>query len=80
MAAVQVNAKLYGTKLCHLCEQVQEILRQAGIAAINIDIMEDELLFERYSLRIPVLKRVDNDAELDWPFDAAAVSRFLSQT
>lgn len=78
MAAVQVSAKLYGTGLCHLCEEAREILRQAGFAAINMDIVADELLFERYSLRIPVLKRCDNDAELDWPFDAAAVARFLS--
>jgi hypothetical protein len=28
-------------------------------------------------LRIPVLQRIDNDAELDWPFDAPALSRFL---
>lgn len=77
MAAVQVNARLYGTMLCHLCEQAQQILRQEGIAAVVIDIAEDDRLFDRYSLRIPVLKRVDNDAELDWPFDAAAVSRFF---
>lgn len=80
LAAVQVNAELYGTTRCHLCEQAQEILRQAGIAAIHIDIVEDEKLLDRYSLRIPVLKRVDNDAELDWPFDADAVLDFLGQT
>ena len=77
MAAAQVNAQLYSTGFCHLCEEAEEILHRAKITAIKIDIAEDNNLFERYSLRIPVLKRVDNDAELDWPFDAATVSRFL---
>ena len=77
MAAAQVNAKLYSTRSCHLCEQAEAILHQAGITAKNFDIAEDENLFEKYSLRIPVLQLVDNDAELDWPFDASAVSRFL---
>jgi len=77
LAAAQVNAKLYSTKSCHLCEQAEEILHKAGITAINVDIVEDDNLFERYRLRIPVLKRFDNDAELDWPFDAAAASHFL---
>lgn len=77
MVAAQVNVKLYSTMFCHLCEEAEEILQKTGITAVNIDIVEDENLFEKYSLRIPVLKRVDNDAELDWPFDIAAVSRFL---
>ena len=77
MAVVRINAKLYGTESCHLCEAAEAILHQAGLAAIKIDIAADEQLFEKYSLRIPVLQRIENDAELDWPFDAAAVARFL---
>jgi len=77
LSAAQVNAKLYSTKFCHLCEKAEEILHEAGITAVTIDIIEDDNLFDRYSLRIPVLQRIDNDAELDWPFDAATVARFL---
>jgi len=77
LAAARVNAKLYSTRFCHLCEEAEAILHSARITAIKIDIAADERLFGQYSLRIPVLKRVDNGAELDWPFDAAAVSRFL---
>jgi hypothetical protein len=77
LAAAQVNAKLYRTRFCHLCEEAEAILHQEGITATKIDIAEDENLFEKYSLRIPVLQRVDNNAELDWPFDAATVSGFL---
>ena len=71
------NIKLYSVKCCHLCEQAEEILLQLGIVATKIDIVDDDDLFNNYGLRIPVLKRSDNDAELDWPFDAASVSRFL---
>jgi glutaredoxin len=73
----QVKIKLYGTTFCHLCKEAETIIHTAGIAAIHIDIAEDDDLFEKYSARIPVLRRVDNDAELGWPFDAAAVLRFL---
>ena len=77
MDSAQTNIKLYSVKCCHLCELAEEILLKLGIEAIKIDIVDDDDLFGRYGLRIPVLKRADNDAELDWPFDAASVSRFL---
>lgn len=72
-----VQAKLFGTKACHLCEEAGEILRKARVAAVHIDITEDDGLFQRYGLRIPVLQRLDSNAELDWPFDVASASRFL---
>lgn len=50
----------------------------AGLAALNVDIAEDAQLYEKYGMRIPVLQRMDNGAELDWPFDSAAVLRFLA--
>ncbi|HXU92058.1 MAG TPA: glutaredoxin family protein [Gallionella sp.] len=68
---------LYGTSCCHLCEQAEAILHEAGIAAEHIDIAEDDELLEKYGIRIPVLRRADSGAELGWPFDAAAVLRFL---
>ena len=77
MVESRTNARLYGTPFCHLCAEAEAILRHAGIDAIKIDITENQDLFEKYSLRIPVLHRIDNDAVLDWPFDAAAVARFL---
>jgi len=69
---------LYGTEFCHLCDEAKAILRVIGIEARYIDIAEDDELLEKYGIRIPVLKRVDRGAELGWPFDAAAVSRFLA--
>jgi Glutaredoxin-like domain (DUF836) len=77
MRADRADLKLYGNPFCHLCAEAEAILHRSGITAIKIDITENQYLFEKYSLRIPVLQRVDSDAELAWPFDAAAVSRFL---
>ena len=70
--------ELYGTSCCHLCEEAQAILRDAGIVAQDIDIADDGGLLERYCVRIPVLRRTDNGAELGWPFDAVAVVQFLA--
>lgn len=77
MASARAIAKLYGNPFCHLCAAAEAILHRAGITAIKIDVTENQDQFEKYSLRIPVLQRVDNDAEIDWPFDDAAVLRFL---
>ena len=73
-----MDIRLYGTACCHLCEEAQAILHELGIRAEHVDIADDDELLEKYGLRIPVLKRTDTGAELGWPFDAEAVSRFLA--
>lgn len=65
---------LYGTRFCHLCEQAAAVLHAARITAEYIDIAEDEALLEKYGTRIPVVRRADSGAELDWPFDEAALN------
>lgn len=74
----QTEIRLYSTGFCHLCEEAVAIIHKAGIITTHIDIADDGDLFERYGTRIPVLQRVDTDAELDWPFDDMSVSRFLA--
>jgi len=69
---------LYGTRFCHLCEQAGAVLHAAGVTAEYIDIAEDEALLEKYGMRIPVVRRVDNGAELGWPFDVAALERLTA--
>ena len=77
LAGAQFTVKLYSTQSCHLCELAEQVLVQAGIAFIKSDVIDDDVLFDRYGMRIPVLQRADNNAELDWPFDAANVTLFL---
>ncbi|MCY1400258.1 hypothetical protein D9M71_153340 [compost metagenome] len=48
-----------------------------GLQVELIDIADEEQWFEAYSLRIPVLRRIDTGAELNWPFDAEEVVAFL---
>jgi len=69
---------LYGTRFCHLCEQAGAVLHAAGVTAEYIDIAEDDALLEQYGMRIPVVRRVDNGAELGWPFDVAALERLTA--
>jgi hypothetical protein len=68
---------LYGTTDCHLCEQAQQILLSAlGMSVSEVDIADSAGLLARYAVRVPVLRRLDTGAELDWPFGPDAVRRF----
>ncbi|MFJ4143216.1 glutaredoxin family protein [Pseudomonas sp. NPDC089734] len=76
------ECQLFGTLGCHLCEVAEAILLplvEHGLLVELVDIAENESLFEDYGLRIPVLRRIDTGAELDWPFDSEQVAFFLSQ-
>ena len=73
---------LYGTSGCHLCEiahrMVSEALAaRAAVACDDVDIADDDGLFERYGLRIPVLIHPAG-TELGWPFDAGQLDAFLA--
>ena len=67
---------LYSTSACHLCELAKGLLRGAGIAFEEVDIADSDELFERYGVRIPVLRRPDG-GELGWPFGPEELSAFL---
>lgn len=71
----------YTTLGCHLCEQALDIIR-AQDACLNISLHEQDIadsseLIERYGIRIPVVRRCDNHAELGWPFDKQQLRQFL---
>jgi hypothetical protein len=69
---------LYGTEGCHLCDEASVLLRQLGLTWQTIDIAEDDTLLERYGKRIPVLSRLDNNDELDWPFSHEKIFQLIS--
>jgi hypothetical protein len=72
---------LYGTSACHLCEIAEQML-EADLGAElperlhKVDISESDELFERYGVRIPVLRHPDG-RELGWPFDSSQLAAFL---
>lgn len=76
---------LYSTSACHLCEQAEAMLDQAVALGVplqyrTVDISESDALFERYGVRIPVLRKDDNAGrELGWPFDPEQLLEFLGQ-
>ena len=75
-----VRLILYSTSACHLCEQALDLLRSLPASAWTleeVDISDSDTLFERYGLLIPVLRRDDTGAELNWPFDSRDVARLL---
>jgi hypothetical protein len=74
---------LYGTSACHLCDLAEGLLlAYLGTGEVSVftkvDISDSEVLFERYGVRIPVLAHADG-AELDWPFSASQLTRFLQR-
>ena len=74
------ECQLFGTLGCHLCEIAEaEImpLVEHGLLVELVDITDPQDLTDVYGLRIPVLRRMDTGAELDWPFDTEQVVAFL---
>jgi hypothetical protein len=74
------ECQLLGTLGCHLCEVAEALLMpfvEHGLLVELIDIADDEQWVEQYGLRIPVLRRIDSGAELNWPFDADQVAAFI---
>ena len=73
---------LYTTAACHLCEQAQKLLAtlplKTGIPIDLVDIADDEALVARYGVRIPVLVRLADGEELQWPFDSAQALAYFS--
>jgi len=79
---MQENLTLYHTAGCHLCELAHALLEQVlnpeFFSWKLVDIADSEELVERYGVRIPVLVRDCNGAELGWPFGVEALIDFLS--
>ncbi|BCD87454.1 glutaredoxin family protein [Pseudomonas solani] len=76
------ECSLFGTLGCHLCEVAEGVLMpfvEHGLMVELMDIADREEWMDDYALRIPVLRRCDTGAELDWPFDAAKVAAFLER-
>jgi len=73
---------LYGTSACHLCDEAAALVASAapagcGIEVRSADISDSDALLARYGQRIPVLRDAAG-RELDWPFTAATLRRFLA--
>lgn len=74
--------RLYGTSACHLCEEATALLQSLACEMelhwSQIDIAAEDQLMQLYGIKIPVLKREDNGAELCWPFAKTDILHWLS--
>ena len=69
---------LYQRDDCHLCDLALEVLAQARAPDFqSVFIDDDAPLEQRYGDRVPVLRDDESGAELNWPFDAAALCAWL---
>jgi hypothetical protein len=63
---------------CPLCDEAYERLAVTGVADFEpVWIDGDAELEALYGERVPVLRRDDDGAELDWPFESAALRAFI---
>lgn len=71
--------QLYSRPDCHLCEEAEAMLTllAPGISVETLDIEDDIRLLDRYGVRVPVLRREPDGAELGWPFDAQQLGEFI---
>lgn len=78
---MSAHCELFGTLGCHLCEEAEQVLQpfvDRGLIVELLDIIDSEQWLERYALTIPVLRRVDNGQELNWPFDEQDILKLLT--
>ena len=69
---------LYQRDHCHLCDLALDALAQARAPEFESVFIDDDAALEaRYGLRVPLLRDVAGDRELDWPFDAGRLRAFL---
>jgi len=74
-----MRLSLYQRDDCHLCDlALDELARARAPEFDSVWIDGDSGLEARYGLRVPVLREEDSGRELDWPFDAQSVKRFVS--
>ena len=79
---MNMQVQLLGTQGCHLCEQAHALLQSfvfEGLQVELVDIMDDPVWLNAYALSIPVLRRVDSNTELAWPFSVLQIAHFLEK-
>ena len=69
---------LYQRDDCHLCDRALAMLADARAPEFeSVFVDGDDALEARYGERVPVLRDDARGVELNWPFDAERLRRFL---
>jgi len=73
--------RFYTTSGCHLCGQawalVAPVAQRRHLRVECIDIMDDPEAEAAYAESIPVVASSERQEVLSWPFDTAALYRYL---
>ena len=80
----KIQLHLYSTAHCHLCEHAEALLmqvcqEQSQVIWESIEIADNPAL-EHYANKIPVLKRLDTNTEINWPFGELEIKKLLNLT
>ena len=74
-----MSLTLYQRDDCPLCDEAYELLAVTGVPDFEPVWIDGEPELEaRYGARVPVLRRSEDGAELDWPFTVASLRAFLA--
>lgn len=76
-----MQLRLYTTLGCHLCSALEAWLDQLANESVTLDRIEisaDEVLMQRYGVRIPVLADAQGD-ELDRGFEPQRLAHWLAE-
>jgi Glutaredoxin-like domain (DUF836) len=74
-----MKVQYYTKEGCPLCDEGLAILCTfSGLEIEFIDIEEDPDVYGEFAVRIPVIRHMDGDTELGWPFDREDVEKFIS--
>ncbi|MFT5421579.1 MAG: hypothetical protein ACI9D5_002337 [Candidatus Endobugula sp.] len=72
---------MYSTLGCHLCElaktQIEPLLAPFALKLKEVDIADDDILLEKYGVRIPVIRLEGSIKTMGWPFDTEGVYVWL---
>ena len=67
---------------CHLCDQAKALLypllETKNIDLNELNVRDDQALFDQYGLRIPVVIFPDG-SEKGWPFTAVQISKMINK-
>jgi hypothetical protein len=70
------------TSHCHLCEQAEALL--SGLVTksifkwVVVEIIDDSVLYDRYATTIPVLKNINSNQEISWPFTSSDIEILIT--
>ncbi len=69
---------LYQRDDCHLCDLALDLLAQARAPEFDSVFIDGDAELEvRYGERVPVLRDVVRECELEWPFDVGGLLEWL---